>query len=299
MQISLFIAGVASFKAFEGEGVKPDFVAGHSVGAFSAATAAGVIRFEDALKIVKLRGELMENAFEQDYGMGVVLGMEEKELQSIIDCHSNHNSPVYMSNRNAPDQFIISGSIAGIQKILELSKENGARCATLLKVSTPSHCPLLHDISSTLQDALHDIPLYRPNIPYTGNLTGRILYNTVDIRQDLAESVSSPVRWHDATSARRSLEELETATKKVPAMAYDIFSFQKLGALFSLAQGIDADTPGGTDRDIVLKEIERAVMDTWLSGLNDLSVRLSSTYSRNGGRNASILVRKEISEQWG
>ncbi|MED3564493.1 biotin-independent malonate decarboxylase subunit gamma, partial [Bacillus xiapuensis] len=102
-----------------------------------------------------------------------------------------------------------------------------------------------------------------------------------------------------ARITRRSLEELETATKKVPSMAYDIFSFQKLGALFSLVQGIDADTPGGTDRDIVLKEIERAVMDTRLSGLNDLSVRLSSTYSRNGGRNASILVRKEISEQWG
>ncbi|MBT2669103.1 malonate decarboxylase subunit epsilon [Bacillus sp. ISL-4] len=200
VQISLLTAGVASFKAFESEGVIPDFVAGHSIGAFSAAVAAGVIDFQDAVKIVALRGELMEQAYPEGYGMGVVLGLEAYKLQSLINHHFDEKYPVFMANQNAPDQITVSGALSGIQKVLDAAWENDARCASLLNVSTPSHCPLLASVSDVLTEALHDIPIHRPIIPYAGNRSARLLLNPVDIRLDLAESISSAVQWHDAST---------------------------------------------------------------------------------------------------
>lgn len=200
VQISLLSAGVAAFKAFESEGVKPDFVAGHSVGAFSAAVAAGVIEFKEALKIVKLRGELMESAYPTGYGMGVVLGMDFYHLQSIINQHFDEKNPVFIANQNGPDQLTISGAIPMIQKVLDETRRKGARRASLLNVSTPSHCPLLLPVAEKLSEALQQVTVYPPSIPYAGNRNARLLSNPVDIRQDLAESVSSPVKWHDAST---------------------------------------------------------------------------------------------------
>lgn len=200
VQLSLLTAGVATFRAFEAEGVKPDFVAGHSVGAFSAAVAAGVIELKDAVKIVKLRGELMEQAYPEGYGMGVVLGMGVYKLQSLIADQFDEKYPVFMANQNAQDQLTISGALPGIQKVLDDARKNGARSASILNVSTPSHCPLLESVSDELTGALHDIAFHRSVIPYAGNRRGRLLFDPVDIRLDLAESVSSAVQWHDAST---------------------------------------------------------------------------------------------------
>lgn len=100
-----------------------------------------------------------------------------------------------------------------------------------------------------------------------------------------------------ARITQRSIEELEDATKKVPAMAYDIESFEQLGALSSLVDGVEADTPGKKDRDIIYKEIERAIEDVWMDRSKDLSVRLTSSLAQSG-RAASILVREKLNEQW-
>ncbi|MBU8908287.1 malonate decarboxylase subunit epsilon [Desertibacillus haloalkaliphilus] len=200
VQLSLLTSGVATYKAFENSGVTPDFVAGHSIGAFAAAVAAGVIDFKDAVKVVNLRGELMEKAYPEGYGMGVVLGMEAHKLQAIIDRHYDEQFPVYMSNQNANDQITLSGALVRLQSVLDDAGQNGARCASLLNVSTPSHCPLLSSVSDELIEALHDIPIYRPSIPYAGNRRARLLVDPVDIRLDLAESVSAAVQWHDAST---------------------------------------------------------------------------------------------------
>jgi len=200
VQISLLIQGVAAFRLFKSEGIIPDFVAGHSVGAFAAAVSSGVISFSDALEIVKLRGELMENIHPEGYGMGVVLGLDTNDLQSIINDNFHENEPVYMSNLNAPGQITVSGSKKGLNKVLEASFQNGAQCASMLNVSTPSHSPLLLPVSEALEKAFDKITINPPEIPYSGNQRARLLYDPNDIRQDLSRSVSSPVRWHDATS---------------------------------------------------------------------------------------------------
>ncbi|WP_319952004.1 ACP S-malonyltransferase [Peribacillus frigoritolerans] len=200
VQISLLTAGIAGFKALEAEGIMPNFVAGHSVGGFSAAVAAGVIDFKDAIYTVKLRAELMERAYPQGYGMGVVIGMAADTLQSLVSQYFDEEFPVFMSNKNAPDQITLSGALSGLNRILNVAKENGARSASLLNVSTPSHCPLLSSVSQELGEALEDIPFHRPLIPYVSNRGARLLFNPGDIRLDLAESISSPVQWHDAST---------------------------------------------------------------------------------------------------
>ncbi|MGO4890461.1 biotin-independent malonate decarboxylase subunit beta [Anaerobacillus sp. MEB173] len=101
-----------------------------------------------------------------------------------------------------------------------------------------------------------------------------------------------------ARITQRSLEELEAATKKVPAMAYDIESFNKLGALYSLVPNVNADVPKDNDRSIIYEEIERAIYDVSMSDAKDLSVRLSSPNAKSGGRTASVIVREKLNEQW-
>ncbi|WP_096199595.1 malonate decarboxylase subunit epsilon [Bacillus sp. FJAT-45350] len=200
VQLTLLTAGIATYRAFEEVGVTPGFVAGHSIGAFGAAVAAGVITFKDAVKIVNLRGQLMEQPYPEGYGMGVVNGIEANRIQALITKYYDEKYPIFMSNRNAPNQITISGALPGIQKVLDDVSLNGARSAALLNVSTPSHCPLLSSVTERLKEALNEIPLYRPSIPYAGNRRARLLSDPVDIRLDLAESVSAPVQWHDAST---------------------------------------------------------------------------------------------------
>jgi malonate decarboxylase epsilon subunit len=142
----------------------------------------------------------MEQAYPEGYGMGVVLGMERYKLQSLVAFHFDEKYPVFMASQNAHDQITISGALPGIQKVLDDARQNGARCVSMLNVSTPSHCPLLVSVSDALTEALHDILFHRPVIPYAGNRKARLLFDPVDIRLDLAESVSSAVQWHDAST---------------------------------------------------------------------------------------------------
>lgn len=200
VQLSLLIAGIATYKAFEEEGIKPNFVAGHSVGAFGAAVASGVINIEDAVELVKLRGELMENAYPEGYGMGVVLGLGEYDLQGIINQNNDEQYPVYLANKNSPDQITISGALSSINNVLKIAEQKGARCASLLNVSVPSHCPLLESVAEELGNALSKISFHKPTIPYASNQSARLLYEPEDIRRDLAKSVAFSVKWHDASS---------------------------------------------------------------------------------------------------
>jgi malonate decarboxylase epsilon subunit len=200
VQVALLVAGVAAARALAAEGAQPDMVAGHSVGAFGAAVVANVIDFRDAVTLVKMRGELMERAYPQGYGMGVVLGIQERKLVNIVEKNFTDEEPVFIANRNSPDQITISGSIRGIERILALARKEGARKAELLSVKVPSHCRLLQSVSLELAAALKKIPFRRPDIPYAGNRTARALHDPEAIREDLALGVSHPVRWHEATS---------------------------------------------------------------------------------------------------
>ncbi|HZH58965.1 MAG TPA: malonate decarboxylase subunit epsilon [Metabacillus sp.] len=200
VQLTLLTAEVATYRLFESKGIKPDFVAGHSVGAFSAAVAAGVIDFKDALELVHLRGQVMEQLFPEGYGMAVVLGLTSGEVHSLIDATLDTEYPVYMANQNSPDQFTLSGAMPGLHRLVEKLTKHGARSACFLNVSTPSHCPLMLPVSKALREKAAHISFKNPVIPFVGNVRARVLFHSVDIRLDIVDNVSCPVQWHNAST---------------------------------------------------------------------------------------------------
>ncbi|MEK4424840.1 ACP S-malonyltransferase [Solibacillus sp. FSL K6-1523] len=200
VQLTMLTAGVATARAFLHEGTEPDYLAGHSVGAFAAAVTSDVLSFEDALQLVRLRGELMESLQDEAYGMAVIVGMPELQLLEIVEQFHTEQKPVYVSNRNAPQQLTLSGHKKAMQRVIDFVEGKGASIAKMLNVSTPSHCPLFLPVQNRLAAELSNLPLQRPRYPLIANRNARVLRNPTAIAQDLAESIALPVRWHDATS---------------------------------------------------------------------------------------------------
>lgn len=197
VQLALFLASVAAARVLLAEGAAPDMVAGHSVGAFAAAVVVGAVAFEDALLLVKLRGELMERAYPHGFGMGVVLGMSLPKLTSILDVIASPEEPLFIANWNGPDQITVSGSLHSLENLFGAVRAAGARKAMLLNVKVPSHCPLMNEVACELAEAMRGVAFSQPRIPYAGNYTTRTLYTADAIRDDLAKSIAAPVHWHD------------------------------------------------------------------------------------------------------
>jgi malonate decarboxylase epsilon subunit len=199
VQLSLLISGVAIARALKSEGAIPDIVAGHSVGSFAAAVVAGTLNFSDALSVVELRGRLMENSYPSGYGMGVIIGLDERRIISLTDKINTADSPVFIANLNAHDQITIAGSILGIEAVFTLARSRGAHNTKLLKVNVPSHCELLKSVSNEIANKMSSIILKFPTIPYVGNCKARAFRKAEEIRDDLSKGVANPVRWHEAT----------------------------------------------------------------------------------------------------
>jgi len=200
VQLALFVSGVAATRIMQAEGVKPDVVAGLSVGVFAAAVAVGVLSFKDGLSLVKLRAELMEKAYPKGYGLAAVIGLSETHLSQIISEINKPESPVFMGNLNAPTQFVIAGSDSGMEGVLHRAKDEGARTAKRLPVSVPSHCVLLKSVADQLTRRIAQIEIKTPQAAYVSNRRARALRDPDGIRADLATNIAHPVRWHDATT---------------------------------------------------------------------------------------------------
>lgn len=201
VQICLLIAGVISGKQLLASGVKPDFVAGHSVGAFSAAVISGVLSFKQALALVKNRGTLMENAYPKGYGMAALVGLSLPSLKKLLSAHNESQDTIYLANINTADQQVIAGRLDSIQRFIENLKQNTSiQKARVLNMSVPSHCVLLEDVSSALKVQLDELILGEPVFGYASNHSGRLLKTSEAIREDLWKSVACTVQWHDATT---------------------------------------------------------------------------------------------------
>lgn len=201
VQLSLLISGVAIARVVKSEGAVPDIVAGHSVGSFAAAVVSGALDFRDALSVVELRGKLMENSYPKGYGMGVILGLDELRVSSLVDKVNTAASPVFIANLNAQDQITIAGSLSAIEAVFTLALSAGAHKAKLLKVSVPSHCKLLKNVSDEIASKIASIDLKAPRILFVGNCRARVLRKAEEIGQDLSIGVANPVRWHDAATS--------------------------------------------------------------------------------------------------
>lgn len=196
VQLCLLIAGVAAAKELEREGVVPDMVCGLSIGAFPAAVVAGALGFEDALRLVALRGDLMEQAYPQGYGLTAIAGLQLSQVERLVE-----GSGTYIANINAEQQIVIAGREEEMAKVAQRALATGAQKAKQLAVSVPSHCELLREPALKLQQAFSNVTLRRPRCTYLSGSTARVAWQPEQIAEDLALNMSRTVRWRDAMVA--------------------------------------------------------------------------------------------------
>lgn len=192
-QPAVFLHSVISALVL-GEDFKPDMVAGHSLGEFSALVAAGALTFEDGLKLVYARAMAMQKACESEPStMAAVLGLKDEDVEEV--CESIKDEIVVPANYNCPGQLVISGSIEGVDKACELLKEKGAKRALKLPVGGAFHSPLMQPASEELQAAINTTNFKTPVCPVYQNVNAYPQTNPDHIKQNLIAQLTAPVRW--------------------------------------------------------------------------------------------------------
>lgn len=200
-QPALFIHSIASFRVFSH--LYPDFqpasVAGHSLGELSALCAAGAFSFEDGLRLVRKRGELMKRAGELNPGgMAAILGLDIPALDKVCAEASAENELVQVANDNCPGQVVISGAKPAVERAMALAKSAGAKRALPLAVSIAAHSPLMDSIQVDWNQAVDSAQFSNPQIPVYGNVHASILKLADDCRADLKAQMQSRVKWTDS-----------------------------------------------------------------------------------------------------
>ncbi|REK53906.1 MAG: [acyl-carrier-protein] S-malonyltransferase [Thermobacillus sp.] len=181
--------------------VRPDYVAGHSLGEYSALVAAGVLSFEDAVRAVRLRGEFMEAAVPGGQGaMAAVLGAEREALRSLCEAVSAETGLVVLANVNCPGQIVVSGTAEGVRAVAERGKEAGAKRVIPLEVSGPFHSPLMQPAADRLEQVLAELTMRDAEVPVIANVTAEPVTSAEEIRGLLKRQVTAPVLWEDTVT---------------------------------------------------------------------------------------------------
>ncbi len=178
------------------------YAAGHSLGEFSAYVAAGTLAFDDALRTVRRRGELMYESGQQRPGtMAALLGLEDAEVERVCREASGPDGVVVPANFNSPAQVVISGDVPAVQRALELARAAGARRALPLNVSGAFHSPLMESAQAGLQDQLDGVVLQPAAFPVVSNVTAEPVQEPAEARRLLVRQLTSPVRWTESMRA--------------------------------------------------------------------------------------------------
>ena len=194
-QPAVFLHSVISAIA-QGDEFSPDMVAGHSLGEFSALTAAGALTFEEGLKLVYARALAMQKACDmQQSTMAAILGLEDETVESICNTISSEGETVLAANYNCPGQVVISGSVEGVAKACEKLKEAGAKRAMPLSVSGAFHSPFMQPAKEELEAAINDVTFMAPRCPVYQNVDGKPYTSPQEIKANLIAQLTAPVRW--------------------------------------------------------------------------------------------------------
>jgi [acyl-carrier-protein] S-malonyltransferase len=201
-----------------GQVIAPQYVAGHSLGEFTALVAADVIDFESALVLVRERGRLMkENGTERPGGMLAVLGLDREVLEAVV-AEAGASGVITVANANSPGQMVLSGEGPALDRATELARARGATRVIRLPISIASHSPLMARAAAQFGEIVARLPLRQPRIPVVANITGQILTSADDIRKELADHILKPVQWTASVVemvARGSAEFLEIGPGQV------------------------------------------------------------------------------------
>ncbi len=196
-QPALLTVSTAVLELLKERGIQADYVAGHSLGEYSALVAAGSLSFEDAVYAVRNRGLLMEEAVPAGVGtMAAVIGFNQERLEAITTEVSNSEESVQVANLNCPGQIVISGTVGGVEKASALAKEEGAKVIPL-QVSGPFHSSLMKPAAEKYNEILNQIVINEAKTPVIANVTAKAITDSDEIKGKLIEQLYSPVRWEE------------------------------------------------------------------------------------------------------
>ncbi|MCC3717685.1 ACP S-malonyltransferase [Rouxiella badensis] len=210
-QPALLAASVAIWRVWQQEkGAEPAYMAGHSLGEYSALVCAGVLDFKQAISLVELRGKLMQEAVPEGTGaMSAIIGLDNESIAKACEASSQGEvvSPV---NFNSPGQVVIAGNKAAVERANEACKAAGAKRALPLPVSVPSHCALMKPAADKLAIALDQVSFSQPQYPVVNNVDVKVETSAEEIRSALIRQLYSPVRWAESVEfiAQQGVEQL-------------------------------------------------------------------------------------------
>ena len=205
-QPALMAVSMAVIKALETQGKisirnTARYVAGHSLGEYSALAATGSLTLSDAARLLKTRGQAMQKAVPVGEGaMAALIGLDVDQTLEVAGDASEDGQVCAVANDNAPGQVVVSGHRAAVERAIELAKGKGAKRAMLLPVSAPFHCPLMKPAASVMADALAAVDVKSPAVPVIANVTASSVIDPVDIRRLLVEQVTAMVRWRESVN---------------------------------------------------------------------------------------------------
>lgn len=204
-QVAVLTADVAVYKLMELEqNVRPNMMAGHSLGEYAALVCAGAIELTDAAALVRVRGQLMQDTVPLGVGaMAAIVGLTDDQVLSICKQVSSSNDHVTPANYNAIGQVVIAGHVHAVNKAIVVANEMDARLAKVIPVSVPCHCPLLNQAAEQFADALLQTHFQVPTIPVISNVDLSVYQSVEQIRTLLKQQLYSPVRWVETIQLMR------------------------------------------------------------------------------------------------
>jgi [acyl-carrier-protein] S-malonyltransferase len=201
-QPAIFLVSLACLKEIEDRmDNKPLYVAGHSLGEYTALLAADVVDFADGFKLVRERGRLMQEAPHlSKEGMAAIIGLDAEKVEGICTQirAGKQNSFVQIANYNSPEQIVISGNIDALQMAMKIAQEKGAKLTTLLSVSRAFHTSIMQPVAKRIKTVISSIRFHDARIPVISNITGKPLVKSSEIKEELVYQLCSPVQWVDS-----------------------------------------------------------------------------------------------------
>ena len=202
-QPTILAASVAAAEVLREKGIRPDYVAGHSLGEYSALVAAGAIRLQDAVRLVHKRGQYMQEAVPKGEGtMAALLGLEPAVAEDICR-EAAQGQVVSPANWNSPGQIVIAGQAAAVQRAVDLAKTHGAKRSIVLNVSAPFHCALMRPAEERLAADLDTLDFSDLSVPLVNNVDALVVRTSAEARDGLKRQVTAPVRWEQSMRALR------------------------------------------------------------------------------------------------
>ena len=202
-QPAVFVHSIAALRLLQERGLRPDFVAGHSLGEYSALVAAEALDFESGLRLVKRRGDLMQEAADKQPGaMAAIIGLDD---DTVVDLCERCVGTVAAANFNAPGQLVISGENRAVEEVSVAAGESGAKKVVSLSVSAAFHSPLMESAAIELKELLAELPLSTPKVPVVTNVGASPVREVAELRDQLGAQMTSPVRWAESMACMNGL----------------------------------------------------------------------------------------------